>query len=184
MPPPSVPLVETRVHGTLVEVAGVGVLLLGQSGIGKSECAVELVVRGFRFVADDVVLLRPGPHGELIGEGPELVRHHVELRGIGIVHLPGLFGPNCVADWAPVDLVVELEPWGKGEVERVGLDDLRHELAGRQVPCVRLPVAPGRNIAVLVEVAAREYRRRQAGTTAATALDAKIHAALREGGTS
>ena len=178
---PNVAASETRVHGTLVEVAGVGVLLLGQSGIGKSECAVELVVRGFRFVADDVVLLRRGSRGELIGEGPEIVRHHVELRGIGIVHLPGLFGPGCVADNTPVDLIVELEPWGRGEVERIGLDRLTYQLAGVELPCVRLPVAPGRNIAALVEVAAREYHRRQSGTTAATALDARIHESLRRG---
>ena len=172
---------ETRVHGTLVEVAGVGVLLLGQSGIGKSECAVELVVRGFRFVADDVVLLHRRESGELIGEGPEIVRHHVELRGIGIVHLPGLFGPQCVADRTPVDLIVELEPWGRGEVERVGLERPTHELVGVEVPCVRLPVAPGRNIAALVEVAAREFRRRQGGSTAARALDDRIHESLKRG---
>jgi HPr kinase/phosphorylase len=169
----------TRVHGTLVEVAGVGVLLLGQSGIGKSECAIELVLRGWRFIADDVVLLRPASPGGLMGEGPELVRHHVELRGIGIVHLPSLFGPDSVADAGRVELVVELVPWGRGEVERVGIEGKTREIAGVEVPCMQLPVAPGRNVATLVEVAAREFRRRQEGTVAASALDVRIQETLR-----
>jgi HPr kinase/phosphorylase len=171
----------TRVHGTLVEVAGVGVLLLGQSGIGKSECAIELVLRGWRFVADDVVLLHAAPPGGLIGEGPELVRHHVELRGIGIVHLPSLFGAGCVADSGRVELIVELVPWGRAEVERVGIEGKTRELSGIEVPCVQLPVAPGRNVATLVEVAAREFRRRQEGNVAASALDARILESMRRG---
>jgi len=171
----------TRVHGTLVEVAGVGVLLLGQSGIGKSECAIELVLRGWRFIADDVVMLRTAEGGGLLGEGPELVRHHVELRGIGIVHLPSLFGAECVADVGRVELVVELEPWGKGAVERVGLERKTREIAGVPLSCVHLPVGPGRNVASLVEVAAREWRLRQTGAIAASALDERIHDALRRG---
>jgi HPr kinase/phosphorylase len=163
-----------RLHGTLVEVASIGVLMVGRSGIGKSECAAELVIRGFRFVADDVVLLARAPDGRLWGEGPELVRHHLELRGIGIVHIPSLFGAQAVADRAPVDLLVELEAWGLGEVERVGLDRETRELCGGPVSALKLPVAPGRNMATLIEVAARDYLLRRAGESGVRALDARI----------
>jgi HPr kinase/phosphorylase len=163
-----------RLHGTLVEVASVGVLLLGRSGIGKSECAAELVVRGYRFVADDVVLLARAPDGRLWGEGPELVRHHLELRGIGIVHIPSLFGSRAVADRVAIDLVVELEAWGLGDVDRVGLDPQTRELLGTRVSALRLPVAPGRNVATLIEVAAREFLLRRSGQSSVRTLDARI----------
>jgi HPr kinase/phosphorylase len=163
-----------RLHGTLVEVASVGVLLLGPSGIGKSECAAELVVRGYRFVADDVVQIERGGDGRLMGEGPELVRHHLELRGIGIVHVPSLFGPDSVAERAAIDLVVELEVWGMGEVERVGLERETRDFLGISVSALRLPVAPGRNVATLIEVAAREFTLRRAGGSGVDALDRRI----------
>jgi HPr kinase/phosphorylase len=167
----------TRVHGTLVQVAGVGVLLLGQSRIGKSECAVELAMRGARFVADDVVLLRR-EDARLVGEGPAVVRHLIELRGIGIVHLPTLLGPGCVLDASPIELVVELTRPGEDDVERIGLEREACVLGGVAIPRVRLPVAPGRNIAALVDVAARDLRSRQSGVFTAHALDARIHALL------
>ena len=169
-----------RVHGTLVEVAGVGVLILGPSGIGKSECAIELVIRGFRFVADDVVLLSPDGEGGVVGEAHELVRHYMEIRGLGIVHVPSLFGAAAVADRARVDLVVELEPWGAREVDRVGIDKVHHSLAGIDVPAVRVPVAPGRNMATLVVVAARKYLCDRAGLSGAVDLDDRVLAALRQ----
>jgi HPr kinase/phosphorylase len=171
-----------RLHGTLVEVASVGVLLLGPSGIGKSECAAELVVRGYRFVADDVVLIERRADGRLIGEGPELVRHHMELRGIGIVHVPSLFGPDSVAQRAAIDLVVELEAWGIGEVERVGFARETRDLLGVSVSALRLPVAPGRNVATLIEVAAREFTLRRAGESAVEELDQRISQRLRRRG--
>src|SRR3990167_5085114 len=117
----SAPSAPARMHGSLVEVGGVGVLLLGGSGSGKSECALELVMRGHRLVADDVVLIGPDEAGGPAGWSPELVRHYLELRGIGIVHVPSLFGPGSVADRARIELVVRLEAWGAGEVERIGL---------------------------------------------------------------
>jgi len=151
----------TRIHGTLVEVAGVGVLMLGASGIGKSECAVELVRRGHRLVADDVVNVHIDKDGDVVGESPELVRHYIELRGIGILHVPSLFGRAVVLDRGRIELVVQLEDWGDGEIERIGLD------------------APGRNVATLVEVAARNHRLQCEGHSAAGELDHRVLESLR-----
>jgi HPr kinase/phosphorylase len=170
-----------RLHGTLVEVASVGVLLLGASGIGKSEAAAELVVRGYRFVADDVVLVTRDGAGHLIGEGPELVRHHIELRGIGIVHVPSLFGPSAVAERVRIDLVVQLEAWGLAEVERIGFERETYGILGVEVSAVRLPVAPGRNVATLIEVAARDFILRRAGAIGVQALDQRISERLARG---
>lgn len=168
-----------RVHGTLVDVGGVGVLLLGRSGIGKSESAVELVVRGNRLVADDVVLLWADEEGAPIGQSPDLIKHYVELRGIGIVHVPSLFGADAVADSARVDLVVRLETWGRAEVERTGLEEQTYQLGEFEIPCVQLPVAPGRNVATLVDVAARNFRLRRSGRSGAGALDDRVTRSLR-----
>ena len=170
-----------RVHGTLIQVAGVGVLLLGSSGIGKSESALELVMRGHRLVADDVVLVAPGPDGGLIGTSPELVRHYMELRGLGIVHVPSLFGESSVADESPVELVIKLEVWGAAEVERTGLDRRTLKLADVELDALTLPVAPGRNVASLVEVAARNYRLQQSGRSGVAELDQRVFSALRDG---
>jgi len=172
----------TRIHGTLVEVAGMGVLILGRSGIGKSECAIELVVRGHRLVADDVVLISRDGEGGPIGESPELTRHYVELRGIGIVYVPSLFGSDAVAERSRIDLVVQLEAWGSGEVERTGLEHLCQTVGGIEFPAIRLPVAPGRNVATLVEVAARNFRLQRQGTSAASDLDFRVKQSLRRGG--
>lgn len=174
--------VPVRVHGALVQVEGVGLLLLGRSGIGKSESALELVMRGHRFVADDVVLLAPEEGGTLVGWSPELVRHYIELRGIGIVHVPSLFGKMAVAERARVDLVVHLEGWRDGEVERLGLDRQTEEIAGVEVAVVRLPVAPGRNVALLLEVAARNFVLQQSGRSGVAELDDRVAATLRRGG--
>ena len=168
-----------RVHGSLVEVAGVGVLLLGGSGIGKSECALELVMRGHRLVADDVVLVAPDEGGAPLGWSPELVRHYLELRGIGIVHVPSLFGEGAVAERARIELVVRLEAWGAGEVERIGLERHAEDVAGFAVEVLHLPVAPGRNIASLVEVGARNHLLRSRGKSGAEELDARVFELLR-----
>jgi len=177
MSPPA--LAPARVHGSLVEVAGVGVLLLGGSGIGKSECALELVMRGHRLVADDVVLIGPDADGAPTGWSPELVRHYIELRGIGIVHVPSLFGETAVADRARIELVVRLEAWGVGEVERIGLERRSEDVAGFAVEVLTLPVAPGRNIASLVEVGARNHVLKSRGKSGAEELDARVFALLR-----
>jgi HPr kinase/phosphorylase len=173
------PLAPSRIHGSLVEVAGVGVLLLGKSGIGKSECALELVMRGHRLVADDVVLVGCDDDGQPVGWSPELVRHYVELRGIGIVHVPSMFGESAVAERARIELVVQLEAWGAGEVERVGLDRHKEVFAGFEIAALHLPVAPGRNIASLVEVAARVHLLRRQGKSGVAELDERLSEALR-----
>ncbi|MBM4336837.1 MAG: hypothetical protein FJ108_13150 [Deltaproteobacteria bacterium] len=178
----SAPSAPARMHGSLVEVGGVGVLLLGGSGIGKSECALELVMRGHRLVADDVVLIGPDEAGGPAGWSPELVRHYLELRGIGIVHVPSLFGPGSVADRARIELVVRLESWGAGEVERIGLERRTEDVAGFRVEVLHLPVAPGRNIASLVEVGARNHVLRSRGKSGAEELDARVFAILRKEG--
>ena len=169
----------SRVHGTLVEVAEVGVLLLGRSGIGKSECALELVMRGHHLVADDVVVLVKGENGVLIGSSPELVRHYIELRGIGIVHVPSLFGADSVMDSAEIDLVVQLEAWGTGEAERIGLDPKTIEVAGFELAALTLPVAPGRNVASLVEVGARNHLLQTAGRSGVAELEDRVWSSLR-----
>jgi HPr kinase/phosphorylase len=168
-----------RVHGSLCAVAGVGALIQGRSGIGKSECALELVMRGHRLVADDVVLLA-GSNGRLEGWSDDLIRHYMEIRGIGIIHVPSLFGAQAVVDRHAVDLVVLLEAWGSGEVERVGIETDRVALAGIELPAIHLPVAPGRNLASLVEVAARNHLLRRQGKSPAAELDARVMARLRE----
>ena len=168
-----------RVHGSLVEVAGVGVLITGKSGIGKSECALELIMRGHRLVADDVVLVEADTEGAPWGWSPEIVRHYLELRGIGIVHVPSLFGERSVSDRAKVELVVRLEAWGAGEVERIGLERHAEDVAGFEVEVLNLPVAPGRNIASLVEVGARNHLLRSRGKSGAEELDARVFELLR-----
>jgi HPr kinase/phosphorylase len=175
-----------RVHGTLVLVADVGVLLLGKSGIGKSECALELVMRGHRLIADDIVLVCRGADGRPLGESHEMVRHYLELRGIGIVHVPSLFGAAAVGGGAPaaapqaaIDLVVRLETWDAAEIERLGLDRRRAALAGVEVETLDLPVAPGRNIAALVEVAARNFSLTRGGRSGVAELDHRVTELLR-----
>ena len=169
----------TRLHGTLVEVEQVGLLLLGRSGIGKSEAALELVMRGHKLVADDVVLIEAGPDGQPVGRSPELVQHYVELRGIGIVHVPSLFGDSAVAESARIELVVRLEAWDSTEVERLGLVRRTHALAGTQVAELCLPVAPGRNVASLVEVAVRNHKLQQGGRSSVHELDDRVTETLR-----
>jgi len=165
----------TTVHGALVDVDGVGVLLLGRSGIGKSECALELVSRGHRLVADDIVELRPSDDGRVIGSAPERVRHYMEIRGLGIVFIPDLFGPQGVREEMPIDLLCQLEKWTEGaEYERVGLERETQRIGGVQIPRVTLPARPGGSMATVIELAARDQRQRSAGVNAARRLDAKL----------
>ena len=151
-------------HGVLCDVHGVGTLILGPSGIGKSECALFLVERGHRLVADDQVRLTLMPGGRVIGAPPPLLKHHLEIRGLGILNIRDLFGATVVADESPVDLVVELCPWRDGEpYERLGLDELHHDVLGARVPKLRVPVRAGRNMGVILEVAARNELLKRAG---------------------
>ncbi len=161
-----------RVHGTQLEVFGLGVLLLGESGIGKSECALELIERGHRLVSDDVVEIK-ALRSSLEGTGPELLRHHMELRGIGIINIKDLFGVAAVSEDKPVELIVKLVRWRPGQaIERLGIDDSSYRLLDQDVPYIRMPVTAGRNLTVLVEVAARnELLKRKGYHPARTLVD-------------
>ncbi len=165
----------TAVHGALLDVHGVGTALLGPSGVGKSECALELLGRGHRLVADDVIELVVSADGSLIGHAPERIRHYMEIRGLGIVFIPDLFGVGAVLDEAVVDLVCRLERWREDvDYERVGIERPTEELAGVKIPRLRLPARPGGSMATVVEVAAREHRQRLAGGNAARRLDQRL----------
>jgi HPr kinase/phosphorylase len=171
----------TMVHAVLMDVLGLGVLIAGESGIGKSECALDLIVRGHRLVADDTVEIRRRQETVLIGACPELTRHHMELRGLGVINVKELFGIASTRSSKRVELVVQLERWvPTREYERLGLDDVFFEILGLRVPLLKMPVAPGRNIAILVEVAARNQLLRQRGHHAARELAARLDASLRE----
>ena len=172
----------TVLHAVLMDILGLGVLIAGESGIGKSECALDLIVRGHRLVADDTVEIRRRSETILIGTCPELTRHHMELRGIGLINVKDLFGIASTRSSKRVELVVHLERWDTSrEYERLGLDDVFYEILGLRVPLIRMPVAPGRNIAILVEVAARNQLLRSRGHHAAKALAEALDQKLRAG---
>jgi HPr kinase/phosphorylase len=167
------------IHGVLLDILGLGVLIVGESGIGKSECALDLVVRGHRLVADDAVEVRQRAASIVIGSCPELTRHHMEVRGLGVINLRDLFGVASTRSSKRVELVVQLERWDPHrEYDRLGLDDAYFELLGLRVPLIRMPVAPGRNLAILVEVAARNQLLRVRGNNAARELAARLEAQL------
>ena len=169
----------TIMHAVLMDILGLGVLLVGESGIGKSECALDLIVRGHRLVADDAVEIRRPQESILIGTCPELTRHHMELRGLGVINIKKLFGIASIRSSKRVELVVQLERWEPGrEYERLGLDDDFYDILGLRVPLLRMPVAPGRNIAILVEVAARNQLLRARGHHAARALAERLERTL------
>jgi HPr kinase/phosphorylase len=160
-----------QVHGALVQVQGVGVLLLGASGVGKSETALELVTRGHALVADDVVeLSREGER--VVGRAPEAIRHYLEIRGLGLLFVPELYGAHAVRADSPVDLLCRLEHDAPGlEFERVGHARPRESLLGVELPVVRLPVRPATSLGVIVEAAARDHASRARGPSAAERLD-------------
>lgn len=149
---------QARLHGVLVDVYGIGVLLQGPSGSGKSECALDLVVRGHRLVADDLILVSRESPRIVIGQGPEEIRHHMEIRGLGVINIRDLFGIAAIRYRKRIELVVMLEPWSpEVEYDRLGVDDQITELVGVPLPLLRIPVSAGRNMAILVEVAARNH---------------------------
>jgi len=170
----------TIVHAVLMDILGLGVLIAGDSGSGKSECALDLIVRGHRLVADDTVEVRRRQETILIGTCPELTRHHMELRGLGVINIKELFGIASTRSSKRIELVVQLERWDPArEYERLGLDDEFYDLLGLRVPLLRMPVAPGRNIAILVEVAARNQLLRARGHHAARELAQRLEESLR-----
>ncbi len=162
-------------HGVLVEVYGEGILLLGDSGIGKSETAIELVKRGHRLIADDAVEIKRVSATTLVGRAPEIIRHYVELRGIGIVDVRRLFGMGAIKETEKIDLVIKLESWQQGKMyDRLGLDDQSMDLLGIQVPMIILPVCPGRNISVVIEVAAMNNRQKRMGYNTAQEFNKRL----------
>ncbi len=162
-------------HGVLVECYGEGILMLGDSGIGKSETAIELVKRGHRLIADDAVEIKKVSAKTLVGSAPELIRHYVELRGIGIVDVRRIFGMGAVKLTEKIDLVINLEPWQQGKFyERVGLDSEYTNLMGIDVPSITVPVKPGRNLAVIIEIAAMNNRQKKMGYNTAVEFNKKL----------
>ena len=162
-------------HGVLVEVYGEGILLLGDSGVGKSETAIELVKRGHRLIADDAVEIKKVSATTLVGKAPELIRHYVELRGIGIVDVRRLFGMGSVKPTEKIDLVINLENWQEGKMyDRLGLDEQTMDILGIKVPMIVLPVCPGRNLSVVIEVAAMNNRQKRMGYNTAEEFNKRL----------
>lgn len=167
------------IHGVLVDVYGEGLLITGESGIGKSEAALELIRRGHRLVTDDVVEIRKINEHTLIGTSPEITRHFIELRGIGIVDVKTLYGVECVKEKQQIDLVIKLEDWKKdAEYDRLGLEEEYAEYLGNKVVCHSLPIRPGRNLAVICEAAAVNHRQKKMGYNAAQELYRRVQANL------
>lgn len=155
---------ETSMHGTLVDVYGIGALILGKSGIGKSECALDLVERGHRLVADDLVDIKRTAERILMGSGPELIRHHMEIRGLGIINIKNLFGIGAIRDFKRVELVITIEDWDETkEYDRLGLDELTYSILDIELPRITIPVRPGRNLSIIIEVAAMNQRLKKSG---------------------
>ena len=167
------------IHGVLVDVYGVGVLIMGESGIGKSEAALELIKRGHRLVTDDVVEIRKVSDETLVGSAPDITRHFIELRGIGIVDVKTLFGVESVMYNQTIDMVIRLEDWNReANYDRLGLDEEYIEFLGNKVVCYSIPIRPGRNLAVIVESAAINYRAKKMGYNAAQELYNRVTGSL------
>ncbi|MGE7052950.1 HPr(Ser) kinase/phosphatase, partial [Paenibacillus glucanolyticus] len=171
----------TTIHGVLCDVYGVGMLITGSSGIGKSETALELVKRGHRLIADDAVEIRQTSDFQLHGTAPELIRHLLEIRGVGIINVMTLFGAGAVRNNKRITLVVRLEAWQQDkQYDRLGLDEETTRIIETDIPLVTIPVRPGRNLAVIIEVAAMNYRLKQMGLNAALQFTNKLTATIAE----
>lgn len=170
------------IHGVLVDVYGEGVLIIGESGIGKSEAALELIKRGHRLVSDDVVEIRKVSDVTLLGSAPDITRHFIELRGIGIIDVKALYGVGAVKDTQSIGMVIKLEDWDREkEYDRLGLEDQYTEYLGIKVVCHSIPIRPGRNLAVIVESAAINHRQKKMGYNAAQELYNRVQNNLRKG---
>ena len=166
-------------HGVLVEVYGEGILILGESGVGKSETAVELVKRGHRLVADDAVEIKKVSAISLVGSSPEIIRHFIELRGIGIIDVKEIFGIGAVKNTEKIDMVINLETWVDGKhYDRLGLEEEYTEILGIKIPSLLIPVKPGRNLAIIVEIAAMNNRQKRNGYNAAEELNKRLMAGI------
>lgn len=174
-------LPSTTVHGVLVDVLGVGVLLLGKSGIGKSECALELVLKGHRLIADDVVKVRMKLPAVLFGEGSDLLHYHMEIRGLGIINIKHLFGVAAIRERKKIDLAIELVEWDSAkEYDRLGLEEQTYSVLGLEIPMQVIPVRPGRNISSIVEVAARNQLLKEMGYHSAREFQDRLESRMAE----
>lgn len=168
-------------HGVLVEVYGEGVLILGESGIGKSETAIALVERGHRLIADDAVEIKRVSAKTLVGSAPSLIKHYVELRGIGIIDVRRIYGMGAIKDTEKIDLVIHLEPWVEGKMyDRFGLDDQTYNILGIDVPSITVPVRPGRSLPIILEIAAMNHRQKKMGYNTAEELEKTLLAQFGE----
>ncbi|MGN1346105.1 MAG: HPr(Ser) kinase/phosphatase, partial [Eubacteriales bacterium] len=162
-------------HGVLVEVYGEGIFITGDSGVGKSETAIELIKRGHRFIADDAVELRKVSAKSIVGNAPEMIKYYIELRGIGIVDVRRLVGMGSVKETEKVDMIINLEPWVQGKMyDRLGLDSEYSDIMGIKIPTTTIPVKPGRNLAVVIEIAAMNNRQKRMGYNTAEEFNAKL----------
>lgn len=172
----------TTVHGVLTDIYGVGVLIMGSSGIGKSETALELVKRGHRLVADDAVEIRQTREGQLIGQAPELIQHLLEIRGLGIINVMTMFGAGAVLTMKKISMVVKLELWDQHkQYERLGLDEEKIRIIDTEIPIITVPVRPGRNLAVIIEVAAMNFRLKRMGYNAAVHFAKRLTDSIEDG---
>ena len=165
----------TMRHGVLIEVFGIGILLAGKSGVGKSETALELIERGHRLVADDMVEIRRYSESYLIGTCSDLLRHHMEIRGLGIINIKDIFGVGSVRDRKLIELIINIEEWNpEMDFDRTGLDEEKEEILGVKVPLLKIPIKPGRNIPIIVETAAMNERLKKMGTFGAREFNSKL----------
>jgi HPr kinase/phosphorylase len=171
----------TSIHGVLMDVFGVGILILGKSGIGKSECALDLILRGHRLIADDMVSIQRRLPTSLFGSGFDVIQHHMEIRGLGIINIRQLFGVEAIRERKRIELVIELVAWGEQmECDRVGLEEEQYSLLGVDVPVLKIPVTPGRNLSTIIEVGARNYLLKRMGFNSALEFEGKLLRKMQE----
>lgn len=174
---------KTSIHGVLVEVYGQGVLITGESGIGKSETALELIKRGHGFIADDIVEVKKISYNNLLGEAPELLKNFIEIRGLGLIDIKNIFGMGSIKENYPVDIMINLENWdSKKSYDRLGLDEEYTDIMGIKIPLITIPVKPGRNLAVIIEVAAMNLRQKNLGYNAAQTLNDRLNDKIKSKG--
>jgi len=173
----------TSIHGVLMDVFGIGVLILGKSGIGKSECALDLILRGHRLVADDMVYIQKRSPSSLIGSGFDVIKHHMEIRGLGIINIRSLFGVEAIREQKKIDLVLELMEWDTNrEYDRLGFEEEKYPILGFELPMLRIPVTPARNLTTIIEVAARNHHLKLMGYDSALEFEKKLLNTMEKGG--
>jgi len=173
----------TSIHGVLIDVFGVGVLIVGKSGIGKSECALDLILRGHRLVADDMVFIQKRSASSLYGSGFEVIQHHMEIRGLGIINIRSLFGVEAIRERKKIELVLELMEWDAyGEYDRLGFEEEKYPILNVELPMLRIPVTPGRNLTTIIEVAARNQLLKMMGHDSALEFEKRLLRKMEEKG--